>query len=214
MAQTAAQVVDETIRNRRTVKVLAKQAQPLTDIRQVVEELVETAAWAPFHLPSHADHHQGLNSPVPWRFYMLDAAQCRQLAEQLTEKRYGKIVDMLNSAQALIQATWLPLKLNDDCEELYEPTLANMENIAAASAAVQNLLLAATARNIPNYWSSGGILRSDEIFEQMGIATQEILLGSIFLFPTEDETGDEVEHAYSKRRDTRGDVSGWARWVE
>ncbi len=60
-----------------------------------------------------------------------------------------------------------------------------MEHIAAASAAIQNLLLAATARGISNYWSSGGVLRSAQVFQQLGIPRQQILLGAIFLFPSE-----------------------------
>lgn len=213
MSTDHAHIVDQTIQNRRTVKVLAPEALPLTNLTQTVEELVATAGWAPFHYPSQERHHLDLESPVPWRFYMLDAATCRQLAAQLADKQYGKIVDMLNSAHALIQATWLPSQVKEDNKELYEPSLANMENIAAVSAAVQNILLAATARGIPNYWSSGGVLREDDLFIRMQISPSEILLGSIFLFPNEEETPSSVQHAYSKRRDTRGDASSWSRWV-
>lgn len=213
MSSNKVEIIDQIIQDRRTVKVLAPEALPATDIKQTVEELVSVAGWAPFHYPSQERHHLDLESPVPWRFYMLDAPACRQLAAQLADKHYGKIVEMLNSAEALIQTTWLPTQVKEDCKELYEPSLANMENIAAASAAVQNILLAATARGIPNYWSSGGILREDDLFIRMQISPSEILLGSIFLFPNEGETPDNVQHAYSKRRDTRGDAESWSRWV-
>jgi nitroreductase len=207
-------IVDDVIRGRRTTRVLADEPFPVDDLREVVEELAATAGWAPFHRVAARVHQESgaLTSIVPWRFYLVDAAACRTLRQALLERGdKGKIPRMLATARALVLATWLPNPPRGPITGLFEATEENMEHVAAAGAAVQNLLLAATARGIPSYWSSAGPLRGPEAFGWMGIPAGEILLGGIFLFPT-DPAGAEVNPG--SHRDRRGEPSDWTRWVE
>lgn len=206
--------VDDVIRERRTSKVLADEPLPMVSARQTVEELIATAGWAPFHRVAARVHQESgaLTSIVPWRFYLLDAPACRALRQALLERgNTSKVPRMLAAATALVQATWLPNPPKGSVTGLFEATEENMEHVAAAGAAVQNLLLAATARGIRTYWSSGGALRGPEAFEWMGIPAGEILLGSVFLFPS--DTAD-AEVNPGSHRDRRGAPSDWARWVE
>lgn len=217
-----ASTVGQVIRDRRTTKVLATQPLPCADAAIPWEELLEAAGWAPFHRPAHASHLQEteLQGIVPWRFHVLPAAGCRTLRDWLAERECGKIREMLASAEALILATWLPNPSVDSAADgtsaeqrlLFEPTLENMEHIAAASAAIQNLLLMATARGLPNYWSSGGLLREADLFDRLGIPRQEILLGAIFLFP--QAPTEQAQTVFSKLRDQRGPHTSWARLVQ
>lgn len=213
MADDRAGIVDEVIRERRTIKVLADEAFPVVGIRPAVEELVAAAGWAPFHRVAARGHLEGaLTSIVPWRFYLVDADGCRALREALLARGdKSKIPRMLAAATALIQATWLPNPAKGEHTGLFEATEENMEHVAAAGAAVQNLLLAAQARGIPNYWASGGALRGPEAFGWMGIPAREILLGSIFLFPPETD-GAEINPG--SHRNNRGAPSDWSRWVQ
>ncbi len=205
---------DHAILNRRTEKVLANQPLPIGDCSQTVNELIALAGWAPFHKACEDRHRQGgLDGIEPWRFHALDAANCRRLVPQLPKENAGKIPAMLNAADALILATWLPhagpaTPMGD--EPGFAVTLTNVEHIAAASAAIQNLLLAATARGIRNYWSSGGVLRLPSVFQLLGIPTNQLLLGAIFLFP--QEIGD-AELATSKLRELRTSAEHWSRWI-
>lgn len=205
---------DRAIRSRKTEKVLAVDAFPVTDIAGTVDELIALAGLAPFHRACDESHRQSeLDGIEPWRFYVLHATECRQLAPRLTQENAGKIPAMLASADALILATWLPhpgepIPMGD--EPGFAMSLTNVEHIAAASAAIQNMLLAATARNIRNYWSSGGVLRSAEIFSQLSIPSNQILLGAIFLFP--EQIGD-AELATSKLRQLRTTPEHWSRRV-
>lgn len=208
-----ATAVDQTIRGRRTVKVHADAPAPARDRRAVVDGLLATAGWAPFHRPAADVHRGALSSPVPWRFYALDAAACRALRESLNGEG-GKLLEMLAVADALVQATWLPdpPAAGAEAPGLFTPTVPNMEHVAAAGAAIQNLLLAATARGIPTFWSSGGgVLRTPAVLARLGIPEGEVLLGSVFLFP-EDAEGVTVVH--SKLRETRGAAGDWSRWVQ
>lgn len=214
MGDDRAAVVDGVIRERRTVKVLADEAFPAgPEVRAVVEELAATAGWAPFHRVAARVHLEGaLTSIVPWRFYLVDADGCRALRQALLARGdKSKIPRMLAAASALVQATWLPNPAKGEHTGLFEATEENMEHVAAAGAAVQNLLLAATARGIPNYWASGGALRGPEAFGWMGIPAGEILLGSLFLFPTET-AGAEVSPG--SHRNNRSAPSDWSRWVQ
>lgn len=209
-----AAVVDGVIRARRTVKVLADEAFAPADLRGTVEELAATAGWAPFHRVAARVHTEsgGLASVVPWRFYLLDAPACRAVRDALLARGdKSKIPRMLATASALVMATWLPNPPKGPATGLFEATEENMEHVAAAGAAVQNLLLAAQARGIPNYWSSGGPLRGEEAFRWMGIPAGEILLGAVFLFPA-DTGGAEVNPG--SHRDRRGAPADWSRWVE
>ena len=213
--------LDRAIIERRTCKVFASNAlDGRSDAlsKTSIEELIKIAGLAPFHRACDECHRtdgSSLTGIEPWRVHSLDAASCRNLIEHLPEEGAGKIPRMLNAADALLMVTWLPNPSSSDhnTQSLFEPTLGNMEHIAAASAAIQNLLLVATDRGIENYWSSGGVLRQPELFQHLGIPTCEILLGAIFLFPP--ESADlPLERAYSKLRPNRTSPAAWSRWVQ
>ncbi|MGY0400334.1 MAG: hypothetical protein ACWIPH_10560, partial [Ostreibacterium sp.] len=122
-----------------------------------------------------------------------------------TQTQIGKVASMLNTADYLIQATWCPLPRTQQISgTIFDGNIVNMEHIAATGAAIQNILLTATALGHENYWSSGGPLRESSIYTLMNIPKIEILLGSLFIFPSENETNDEVQFLASKRRDKRG----------
>jgi nitroreductase len=207
---------------RKTVKVLAQASFPAADCREVVQRVMAAAGWAPFHKICSADHRgdEQLGGIEPWRFHALDAGACRHLRTRVVDlEAAGKIPAMLASADAMIMATWLPnppsshsSATND--QEAFEPTLGNVEHIAAASAAVQSLLLAATAAGFETYWSSGGVLRSRELFDYLNIPAQQRLLGAIFLFPQNVPRSEQVDIAESKLRAERRPMSQWSRWVE
>ncbi len=215
--------------SRKTVKVLAKDDFPVAETESIVDRLLACAGTAPFHKvcsPVHRD--SGLQGIEPWRFYVLGSSQCRTLkGEVQSMEAAGKIPAMLAAADAVILATWLPNPANSAMEatdstvvsglaahEVFEPTLDNIEHIAAASAAVQTLLLAATAAGIENYWSSGGVLRLPVLFQRLGIPAAERLVGAIFLFPNKIPEGCEAEIATSKLRQQRCPVTSWSKRID
>lgn len=213
---------EQLAQRRKTVKVLAQDSLPTSDHRSDVQRLLVSAGWAPFHKVCSSEHRVDgmLDGIEPWRFHGLDAEACRKLRARVVDMEgAGKIPAMLASADSMIMATWLPNPPSSgsgeaDDSESFEPTLGNVEHIAAASAAVQSLLLAATAAGFETYWSSGGVLRSPQIFNQLGIPARQRLLGAIFLFPGTIEATETIEIAESKLRPQRHPVTAWSRWVE
>lgn len=207
------------IETRHTLKVLADPDSPWSipqvSVREQVNDLLALATNAPYHKPADKGHcDDPLSSPVPWRFHALDTTVCRELAVKVgqTDLQSGKIRNMLAAASAMVMTTWLP---NPSSEPMafqeYDPTLQNMEHIAASSAAIQNLLLLATEAELNSYWSSGGVLRSKTVFDWIGIPLNQILLGAIFLFPADTEGVDVKPGGL---RDRKGNPEQWSRWVE
>lgn len=199
---------DKAIKTRKTIKVLSNDewelSKPENQINHTLADLMELAKSAPFHYFSERSHRvdSAQNSLLPWRCYSLTAKGCRDLAKvlKLNKVEAGKILQMLHTADAMILLTWLPDAPENDLTEgnLFHSNIKNMEHLAAASAAAQNILLGATSRNIPNYWSSGGVLRDQSMFKYLHIPTNQILLGALFLFP-EDVSKAEVIYGANRK---------------
>ena len=192
--------IDQIIKKRKTEKYIAKEqisTQNDDEYKNVVKELLELASHAPVHYTKNVDikNNSELNSFLPYRIYVLDSNKCRETSNFINENEInaGKITNMLYAADTLFVVTWIPEphpenKDGSNNEVFFEGSVKNMEHIAAASSAIQNILLGATSRDIPNYWSSGGKIRDNEIRNYLKIPTDEIIIGTVFLFPKEINT--------------------------
>lgn len=220
-------LVKQVITARKTSKVLLpielraeQQAFWKTEHLRCVEEMLQCAAMAPFHKRADERHCQdSLNAPMPWRFHVLDPDACNNLLDYLESRAQSesetqdeskwsrgwqsKIKNMIAASGVVIQVTWLP-------DTPHDFNLKNIEHVAAAGAAVQNLLLAAQSHDWLSYWSSGGILRDEEVFDYLGVSRQEQLLGSVFLSPQAHPSARVIDGGL---RDERGELDGWVRWV-
>lgn len=207
----------ESIQQRRTIKILSDEPLPVkAHDTEFIKSLMDAAYYAPFHYPASKVHCDALTSPLPFRFYVLDSQTCRQLAKILPtlNEKNGKLPEMLNAADYVIYTTWCPepekaTNTVDNDDTLFTGSLVNMEHLAAASAAMQNVLLTATALGRENYWCSGGTLRQPYAYDLLDIPKQEITLGALFLFPSIEEIEDvpAARHFFSKRRDKRGELA-------
>lgn len=221
---TSFETVRHAILERKTEKALCDIERPLEAKSQsaLAQELLELAHWAPFHKPAHETHRQtDLNSVVPWRMYVLEAQDCRKLLSTFKEWSKddpswleGKIPNLLASADLLFQVTWLPNPKQTENQNAFEGTKDNMEHIAAAASAVQNILIGATAKGLPNYWASGGLLLRPEIFKLLGISQEEMVLGSIFIFPKHLGNKEQVKIVPGSWREKRGPIASWSKKLD
>jgi len=214
---------EDSIRARKTLKLRANPDEPLPvttdkEFKKCIEELITLAGKAPFHHACHKEHQKNkLSGLEPWRFHLLDGKNTRTLLKHLKEgvpvKSSKGLLKMLAAADAVILGTWLPEKSRKKSKSSpFQPNIKNMEHIAATGAAIQNLLLAATARGINAYWSSGGSLRKPEIKTYLNIPQQEILLGAIFLFPA--DYPNEVLSKPGKYANKRSNLHNFMEWIE
>lgn len=221
----------KAIKNRKTQKVLADKPLPLSTnteiLHQTINDLLGLAAAAPYHKKAHkkyTDDRNEQHSCLPWRFYTVDALNCRKLLDYINKKeiKAGKISNMLAAADVLFLVTWLPEPTENKVSDAesrgeeplpFEGNMKNMEHLAAASAAIQNVLVGATARNLANYWSSGGLLRNAKLRNYLNISMEEILLGAIFIFPENVEQQDVNIKTGSLRNEGK-EKDTWSRWVQ
>ena len=180
------EVIEEIIRLRKTEKVFASlKDRPSVPkeleahYKPIIESSLVTAGWAPFHFPRGID-----GIAEPWRAHILWNTQTRALSTYLSEelRLTSKEPQLTAACSALVIINWLPEKAPESLGQCETPTMVrNEEHIAATSAMVQNFLLCLTAHNIGNYWSSGGQLRSPQVFAHLGIPEKERLLAAVFI---------------------------------
>jgi nitroreductase len=133
---------------RRTHKTFGPEPVP----RETLLELLATARFAP-------THH--LNQP--WRFRVLGPETLEALKRAAGEKEAKK----LERAPTLVLAT----------AALTGDLATDEEDVCAAAAAIQLVLLAATERGIATYWRTPHILRTKAGREAVGIPAGERFLG-------------------------------------
>lgn len=215
--------MDPLILQRKTEKILSTTPWEPTgtpeERKALAQSLLELAAAAPYHYESAAKYRTELSSSLPFRYYIMDAEKCRATAQQAQALGVdaGKMGEMLNTATLLFMVTWLPDvfgEVDPEREPLpFVGNIRNMEHVAAASASIQNVLLGATARGLPNYWSSGGVLRFSPLRDYLKIPAAEVLLGGIFVFPEGSAARAEAV-ALGKLREKGKELEAFSQWLE
>jgi nitroreductase len=193
--------VDAAICARRTHKVLGGAGPEPASFAAALQESLEVAGMAPFHFARSEE------IPEPWRLRAFVGAGLERVRGELDAAGvlYAKLPAIFGGAGALVQATWLPeARPERDCEHL-----------AAASAAVQNLLLAMHARGFASYWCSAPVLGKADAARILGVDPAEAYLGSLF-FGVRLPAPEEAERGFIGKmhaRRTPG-AAGWSSWTE
>jgi nitroreductase len=137
-----------------------------------VEELLAAAASAPDH-----------GKLRPWRFLVFAggnrqafadalAAGVRELGLGEPERRIERDGARVNDTPLIVMAVCSP--------RLHSPVPVE-EQTWAVAAAVQNLLLACTARGYSAMWKTGRVVRSTGFRECMGIASEEKVVACVYI---------------------------------
>ncbi len=152
--------VNTAIRDRRTIGVFSDR--PVE--QSVIEELIEAARWAPNH--KHTE---------PWRFHVVSGSAREEMCEailagggEFTKDPRGKLLRSPQFIAVTQQAV------------LGDP-IRDREDYAAVCCAVQNLLLAATARGLASKWSTGALAENAAAKRWLGIGEQDRIVAYIYL---------------------------------
>ncbi len=151
--------LDTAIRTRRTHKVYG----PEPVARELLDELLELATWAPNH---HVTN--------PWRFRVLGPASLARLKEAAGPEAAAK----LDRAPTLVCVSVV---------QGGEDPVADEEDLLAAGCAVYALLLGAHARGLAAYWRTPAVLRSGAGREALGSAEGERAIALVHLGPLRQE---------------------------
>jgi len=144
--------VEDAIRARRTIKAYVPEPVP----REVLEELLELARWAPNH---HLTN--------PWRFRVLGPESLAALKEAAGPEAAAK----LDRAPTLVVSSAV---LTGDPER-------DEEDLHAAGVATYIVLLGAHSRGLAGYWRTPGVLRTPEGRAAVGLPENERFVGLIHL---------------------------------
>ena len=155
------------IATRRSVKIFTGQ----TLSRIQLEQLVESACWAPTHRMTQ-----------PWRFYVCDQIATQALGERLATdaaiasvlepRKAQKARELLSRVGGLVLVTW----------KRHQDPAIDQEDLAATAAAIQNLLLAATAQGLGSFWSTNPGFAHPSTLRWCGAdPDQEGFVGAIWL---------------------------------
>jgi nitroreductase len=170
-------ILQQLITTRRSTKPATFNGATIPD--QQIHQLLELANWAPTH-----------GSTEPWRFivYSGDAVRqfCHQHAElykqntppeKFTAAKYEKQQHNGDKASHLI-AIYMQRGSN--------PNITVLEEICAAAAAVQNILLGAEAMGIAVLWSTGGTVLQPAMKKYLALGEEDIMIGLLYMGYTDE----------------------------
>jgi nitroreductase len=147
--------------------------------RETIERLLDAAVQAP-------NHHK----VRPWRFVVLTGDGRARLggvmAESLSAKTPGLPVDALDKERA--KPLRAPLVIAIGVDKPTESKISEIENVCAAAAAAQNILLAAHALGLAAQWRTGPAALDPRVKEFLGFAADQHLIGFLYLGYAEGET--------------------------
>ena len=162
--------VEDAIRTRRTHKAFAPK--PLS--RELLDELLELARWAPNH---HLTN--------PWRFRVIGPQSLAALKRAAGPEAASK----LDRAPTLVATT----------QVRSEDPVQDQEDLCATACAIYAVLLAAQGRGLAGYWRTPDVLRTDTGREALEIPGEERFVGLIHLgwprqerHPPEREPPEEI----------------------
>lgn len=179
--------IDTLIRQRRSIFPPQYNGKPIE--RRIIEQILENANWAPTHKLTE-----------PWRFHVFESLAAREklshfLSEYYTQNTpielFSPIKQKKTKQAALLSACAIAI-----CMQRNE-SLPEWEEIAAVSAAVQNMWLTATAYGVGAYWATPGAIHG--IHDFLGLKTNERCLGFLYLGHTDLEIPDSKRSPISEK---------------
>lgn len=174
---SAFETFKEIVLQRRTVKPAQMNGQIIAE--QDIKDIIKMADWAPTH-----------GRTEPWRFFVLGGENldkfCEHHAELYwvntdeevrTETKRDSLRGMSDKSSHLIITV---MRRTPETKIIIE------EEYAAVAAATENMLLAATAKGIASFWSTGGMTHHPAMKMYLGIDEADLLMGLIYLGYTDN----------------------------
>jgi nitroreductase len=143
--------------------------------REQIEQLLEAATHAP-------NHHK----VQPWKFIVLagnareelGAVMAESLAGRLEETSSDKAQAVLNKERNKLLRS--PVVIVVVAKPPHQPNVLEIENIEAAAAAVQNMLLAAEELGLACMWRTGDAAYDPHVKQWLGLAPGEHIVAFLY----------------------------------
>ncbi len=157
--------------------VAAVKPDPLP--RALIEKLLSAAVQAPNHYKVR-----------PWRFVVLAGTGRERLGEAMAQSLKSRFPDLPPEAldKERGKALRAPAVIAIGVDKPAESKVIEVENISAASAAAQNLLLAAQALGLAAKWRTGDEARDPLVKQALGFASDQHVVAFLYIGYPEAET--------------------------
>ena len=190
----------ESIAARRSLSKMRPDAPP--------RELIERVLQAGVHAPNHHDTQ-------PWRFFVLTGEARSDFGEALSEalsRRLGEADP--EHRDALLKGERhkpmrSPVVVVVGVQSETDDPMTRREDLQAASAALQNMLLAATSLGLAAIWRTGDGAYDDSVKAHFGLRPEDEIAGVLYLGYADDAFGP----APTRHRDfaSKTEWRGWDR---
>ncbi len=176
----------EAIRTRTSVKRFTQQ--PVE--REKIEQLLRAGNQAPNHYKVR-----------PWRFIVLSGEVRLRLGDVMAEVFGRKFPDAPPQAMDKERAKPLrsPVIIAVGVDEPSETKVLEIENICAAAAACENILLAAHAIGLGGHWRTGGPAREPGVRKFLGLAEKQQLIAFLYVGYPEEPVPPAARPGYEDR---------------
>lgn len=164
--------LQKTIQTRRSRKPADMNGQKIET--GVIHQLLELADWAPTH-----------GRTEPWRFIVFENSAKQQFCidhaelfktntdpEKFTQGKYEKLKEQGETLSHII-IVYMKRTTNN--------AIPVLEEIAAVSASIQNILLGAAALHISALWSTGGMTHHPGMKKMLDLGEEDIIMGLLLL---------------------------------
>lgn len=140
--------------------------------RELIEKLLAAGAQAPNHYKVR-----------PWRFVVLSGAGRERLGAAMAEALLARQPDAPAEGLQAERAKPLraPVLIAVGVDRPADAKVVEIENVCAAAAAAQNILLAAQALGLGAMWRTGPAARAPQVKHLLGLAPDQHLLGFIYV---------------------------------
>lgn len=178
--------IEKIISSRRSVGWAKMNGNKIPD--ETVNKLLSLAHWAPTH-----------GRTEPWLFLVYAGEALKKFGKDHADLYWNHTAEDKRQ-----EATREKLEHNvDKVSHLViavmkrggNPKIPQVEEVAAASAGIQNLLLGATALGIASFWSSGGMTHTHALKEYLQLDHDDIIMGLIFLGYTDEPAKEGVRNS-------------------
>ncbi len=171
------------IRSRQSIGKLKSDPIP----RETITQLLTAAVQAPSHYKVR-----------PWRFVVLTGKAREKLGDVMAEIFHRKFPDVSPEGVDRERAKPLrsPLLIAVGVDEPSDSRVLEIENVCAAAAACENLLLAAHALGLGAHWRTGEPARDAEVKRFLGFRGSQQLIAFLYI-------------GYPEGAVPQGDRPGW-----
>ena len=164
--------IEKVIKQRRSIKPVQMNGKKVSD--ELVKNFLEMANWAPTH-----------GYTEPWYFMVYSGDKVKQFCIN-----HANLYKEITPEDKFMSANYEKLLHNGDLASHIivaimkrgtNPKITVLEEISATAAAIQNLLLSATANGVASFWNTGGLTFNPAMKNHLNLKADDQIMGILYL---------------------------------